>query len=114
MFKKPIANYSIFQCTFFKKIQTTKDSNAPAGLATFNLDVQPSGVHEQTIELVDGSVIRFTISIPENYSDQTPSPLIVALHYAGNVTPFYGRGMIDNIVGPALNELQPIIISART
>ncbi|PHS13166.1 MAG: hypothetical protein COA86_17590 [Kangiella sp.] len=80
-------------------------------LAAVSLDVQATGIHKQTIVRNDGTVLRFTISIPDTYSDQTPSPLIVALHYGGKVTPFYGRGIIDNLVGLALAELDSIIIA---
>jgi predicted peptidase len=74
-------------------------------------DVLPPGVYEQTIRHDDGTILRFTLSIPKGYSDQTPSPLIVALHYGGEVTPFYGRGMIDVLVGPALKDRDAIIVA---
>lgn len=86
-------------------------SGTPSRLAAVRLDVQTIGVHEQTIQRDDGTVLRFTISIPNTYSEQMQSPLVVALHYGGEVTPFYGRGMIDGIVGPALEDLHAIVVA---
>ncbi len=81
------------------------------GQASEKLDVMPSGIHEQTIQRDDGTVLRFTIAVPINYSDETPSPLIVALHYGGEVTPFYGRGILEGLIAPALSELNAIIVA---
>jgi predicted peptidase len=75
------------------------------------LDPPSSGVHEQTILRDDGGILRFTLSIPDVYSDQMQSPLVVALHYGGQVTPFYGRGLIDGLIGPALEDLKAIIVA---
>lgn len=94
--------------TSYAELQPLGASKRPS---TVTLDVLPSGVHEQTIRSDNGTVLRFTLSIPDVYSDQTLSPLIVALHYGGQVTPFYGRGMLDDLVGPALEDLEAIIIA---
>jgi len=75
------------------------------------LDVLPPGIHQQTIQREDGTVLRFTISVPDGYSDGTPAPLVVALHYGGEVTPFYGRGVLEGLVAPALEELHPIVVA---
>ena len=89
---------------------TQQPSPQPAAPEAVKLKVLPPGVHQQTIQREDGIVFRYTISIPQSYSSQKPSPLIVALHYGGEVTPFYGRGMVD-IVGRALKELNAIIVA---
>ncbi|HEX7841570.1 MAG TPA: hypothetical protein VF469_29070 [Kofleriaceae bacterium] len=38
-------------------------------------------------------------------------PLIVVLHYAGEVTPFYGRGMIEYLAEPAFRPLHAILVA---
>lgn len=70
-----------------------------------------SGVHEQTTSLPSGGTLRYTVSVPDGYDSKKPVPLIVALHYGGEVTPFYGRGMIDGLVEPALKDLRAVVIA---
>jgi predicted peptidase len=69
------------------------------------------GVHEQTASLPDGGTLRYTISIPQNYEPSSKVPLVVALHYGGDVTPFYGRGMINGLLKPALHDLGAMAIA---
>jgi predicted peptidase len=47
---------------------------------------------------------RFTLSIPPG-SDGSPVPLIIVLHWGGQVTPFYGRSILSGLAAPALGEL---------
>ncbi len=86
-------------------------ANASQKNAAMKTAALPPGVHEQTLRRDDGTELRFTIFVPENYSKETPSPLIVALHYGGDVTPFYGRGVLEHLVAPALKELDAVIIA---
>ena len=65
------------------------------------------GVHEMTLD----SGQRYTIAIPEGYTGTEPVPLVMALHYGGTVTPFYGRGVLEGLVEPALHELGAIIVA---
>ena len=66
-----------------------------------------SGIHEMSLD--NGQ--RYTIAIPESYTGAEPVPLIIALHYGGTVTPFYGRGVLEGLVEPALRELGAIIVA---
>ncbi len=68
-----------------------------------------SGIFEQEATLESGIKIKYTISIPETYSRDKSIPLILALHYGGKVTPFYGKGYVTLLVKPALNDLEAII-----
>lgn len=54
---------------------------------------------------------RYTLVIPEGYSGEEPVPLVVSLHYGGGVTPFYGRGLLQSLVEPALRELGAIFVA---
>ncbi|MBC8496964.1 MAG: prolyl oligopeptidase family serine peptidase [Anaerolineales bacterium] len=67
----------------------------------------PPGIYE--IELDPSH--RYTLSIPEDYSGEKPVPLVVALHYGGHGTPFYGKSILTDMVEPALRELGAVIIS---
>lgn len=68
------------------------------------------GIHELTLETRAGAV-DYTIVVPDGYRSETPAPLIVALHYGGEVTPFYGRGVIESLVAPGLSELEAIVVA---
>lgn len=71
----------------------------------------PPGTHQQTVRGPDGAVLRYTIFIPDGYSRAQPAPLIVALHFAGQVTPFYGRAMIDGFARPGFRSLHAILVA---
>ena len=64
------------------------------------------GIHEQTFLPHDQ---RYTIAIPRTYTGTEATPLVVALHYGGPVTPFYGKGILAGLVEPALRELGAIV-----
>jgi predicted peptidase len=65
------------------------------------------GIHEITLD--NGQ--RYTIAIPVGYTGAMPVPLVMALHYGGTVTPFFGRGVLAGLVEPALRELGAIIVA---
>jgi predicted peptidase len=66
------------------------------------------GIHQMTLP---ESERRYTLAIPDGYTEQEPTPLIVSLHYGGEVTPFYGRGLLQSLIEPALRELGAIIVA---
>jgi predicted peptidase len=66
-----------------------------------------SGIHQMTLD--NGQ--RYTIAIPDGYTGAMPVPLVIALHYGGTVTPFYGRGVLEGLVEPALRDLGAIIVA---
>ena len=68
---------------------------------------QEAGMYKLT--LANG--LRYTLSLPEGYDRNASWPLVLALHYGGQVTPWYGRGMLEVLVEPALHDLQPIIVA---
>lgn len=68
---------------------------------------QTAGIYELTF----AENQRYTLSIPEGYDGQRPVPLLVALHYGGTVTPWYGRGVLEILVEPGLRDLGAIIVS---
>ena len=86
-------------------------STVSAALPPRQMENLLPGLHPLTIRDPEGKQLRFTISVPEGYSAKKPTPLVLALHYGGRVTPFYGGGMIQILVGPALAELGAIIVA---
>jgi predicted peptidase len=67
-----------------------------------------AGVYEQHIPHNQG---RYTIALPAGYSEARATPLILALHWGGSVTPFFGKGVLLGLVQPALHELGAIIVA---
>jgi len=67
-----------------------------------------TGIHEQIFARRNQ---RYTIALPAGYADDKPAPLVLALHYGGPVTPFYGSSILAGLVEPALRELGAIIVA---
>ena len=80
------------------------------GYASMNSFPTKPGIHEQMITL-ENEEIRYTISIPKAVSSSKDIPLVIALHYGGTVTPFYGGGYLRLLVEPALKDLNAIIVA---
>jgi hypothetical protein len=54
---------------------------------------------------------RYTLLIPEKYSDIQRNPLVIALHYGGHGTPYYGEFILRDLIAPALGELNAIMVA---
>ncbi len=70
--------------------------------------VTTPGIHQLTLP---GSGRRYTLAIPVGYTGQDTTPLIVSLHYGGQVTPYYGRGLLESLIEPALRSLNAIVVA---
>jgi predicted peptidase len=72
---------------------------------------EKKGIYEKTFTLANGTTMRYTLYIPKSVSSQQEVPLIMALHYGGKVTPWYGKGYLTILVKPALWKLGAIIVA---
>ena len=54
---------------------------------------------------------RVTVAVPAGYTGATPVPLVVVLHFAGDITPFYGKHVLAELAEPALRALGAVIIA---
>lgn len=63
------------------------------------------------MELASGTTLRYTLALPQFFSPGRLHPLVVALHYGGRVTPYYGKPFLMNLILPALGELDAIIVA---
>jgi hypothetical protein len=77
------------------------------GVCTAQLPTSP-GIHELTHPMTGQ---RFTLAIPAGHDRATPMPLILSLHYGGRVTPYFGRGLLEALIAPALAELGAMIVA---
>lgn len=69
------------------------------------------GVHRLTMSPPGGETSRYTLVVPQGYDGKAPVPLVVALHFGGNVTPFYGGTLLDALVRPALHDLGAVLVA---
>ena len=70
-----------------------------------------SAVQEKMLRLESGATLRYTLALPPSFSPDHPYPLIIALHYGGQVTPYYGEPYLTNLVLPALDGLGAIMVA---
>jgi predicted peptidase len=86
-------------------------------LVLFFINVSVNPAQEKPImlfkikELKSGLKLRYTLSLPRDYSPNKFYPLVVALHYGGKVTPFYSKDFVTTFVGPAMENLEAIIVA---
>jgi poly(3-hydroxybutyrate) depolymerase len=67
----------------------------------------PDALRRQTIR-VNGARANFVVRMPRTPG---PRPLILALHFGGTPTQFYGEGLVRNLIGPAFAELDAVIVA---
>lgn len=64
-------------------------------------------------ELVDeaGRTVRLSLSVPEGLGSGDRVPLVVALHWAGPVTPFFGETYLRTLAAPGFAETRAIVVA---
>jgi cyclophilin family peptidyl-prolyl cis-trans isomerase/dienelactone hydrolase len=68
-----------------------------------------AGIHELVLERAGEEPVRYGLSLPENW--KAGAPLVLALHYAGHGAPYYGKVMLENLIEPALRDLDAVIVA---
>ena len=69
-----------------------------------------SGLHKIEMKLA-GDTARVSVWLPDGFDSKRPTPLVVSLHYGGQVTPFYGAGLLQQLMIDALGEpLEAIVV----
>lgn len=67
---------------------------------------KPSTICE---EVLQPGGLRVTVAVPAEYTGATSVPLVVALHFAGRVTPFFAKAFLTGLVEPGLRDLGAVI-----
>jgi len=62
-------------------------------------------------ETLAGEPVRYTLAVPREHAPQHAVPLVVSLHYGGPVSPWYGRGLLEAVVEPALRPLGAVMVA---
>jgi predicted peptidase len=73
---------------------------------------RPSSVTETSLELSDGTTIRYGIALPDGYDPAStdPRPLVLVLHPGGRA-PYYGSSFMQSIVEPGLREWGAVMVA---
>jgi pimeloyl-ACP methyl ester carboxylesterase len=81
------------------------------GYAAMNEFPKSPGIFQKEITIEDVGTLRYTLSLPKAVTSDKPLPLVLALHYGGGGTPFYGGGYLRILVEPALKDLGAVMIA---
>jgi len=54
---------------------------------------------------------RYTLAVPDRYTNSNPVPLVIALHWGGPITPFFGKPFLVEFIEPALRDLGALIVA---
>lgn len=79
-------------------------------LASLAAQLPERGMHQLEFPTPDGTLL-YGLSIPRGYVAGQPRPLVLALHPGGERMPYYGSAFMRQIVLPALNGLDAIVIA---
>ena len=60
---------------------------------------------------IDDIELFYGIKIPDSYQYEKPVPLVLALHYGGTFSDYYGKSFARQLIEPGLDQLGAIIIS---
>ena len=69
---------------------------------------QQPGLHAQVLDSRD---MPYAIDIPTTYNASTDLPLILALHWGGEITPYVGGQFLTTLVLPALENVNAILVA---
>lgn len=83
-------------------------------LAVVTLAAQPTPptLERRTFKMPDGTMARYGLAVPGDYTASSPRPLVVALHPGGSSgMVFYGDRYMRSVFLPGLQGLDPIMIA---
>jgi len=85
-------------------------------LAAQKITGMPSdtGIHDLSFATGSGDTMRYSLSLPATMPRDGTQALVVVLHYGGPPSEFYGRPLIEQLVGPALAALNAVMIAPVT
>jgi predicted peptidase len=67
-------------------------------------------VHKGELQLEGGEKLLYSLSVPEGAGEER-AVLVLALHYGGEVTPYYGMGFLRYFALPAFGRLNAFIVA---
>lgn len=73
-----------------------------------------AGLHDLVFTTEAAQAMRYSLSLPASTPRNGTQPLVLALHYGGQATGFYGRALIEQLIQPALADLEAVIVAPVT
>lgn len=73
--------------------------------------MQAQDIIPKTLTLGTGLELRYAISLPKSLAPDRAMPLVLALHFGGSVSPYYGKEFLTLLVEPALRDLDAIMVA---
>jgi len=108
MRKKPKARYELLVIPIILAILVLSGGSASMSKAK---DTATPDIQEKVLTMEDGTALRYTLSLPPSISTKKALPLVLALHYGGTVTPYFGKDILVYLVEPALRDLGAVMAS---
>ena len=68
-------------------------------------------MYQRTLTREEGPPIRYTMLLPKAYAEEDALPLVIALHFDGEITPFFGESVLQTLYGPAF-RFSPFVVVA--
>jgi len=68
------------------------------------------GIHRDSVSLDNNLIWRYTVAVPNRRAGERV-PFVMALHYAGRITPYFAEDYLKFLVEPALRDLGAIIVA---
>ena len=66
--------------------------------------------HQLELAVGEGRPLRCSVWVPKT-TEERPLALVVAIHWGGEVTPFFGMGILRTLVVPAFEDLDAVIVA---
>src|SRR5262245_28071734 len=82
-----------------------------AEMAPADLDVKGPGLHKLQVQAPTGKTVKYAIRVPANLPKGGKVPLVVALHFAGKDSDWYGAGMVESLYAEGCLSLGAVIVA---
>lgn len=69
------------------------------------------GKYMLDLKLSNETVLRYGLIVPKLISKTTNFHIILALHYGGKITPYYGYDFMTHLIEPAFDKFEGIIVA---
>lgn len=69
------------------------------------------GMHKLEMVLGNGGILRYGLFVPARAWEKEDPPLILALHYGGRLTPFYGYDFMALLLEPAFRRFGALVVA---
>lgn len=86
------------------------DSAKVVELTPVDLEVKGPGLHKLQVQAPNGQTIKYVVHVPY-FAKGMKVPLVVALHFAGKESDWYGHGMVQNLYAEGCMPIQAIIVA---